>query len=83
MTPFTKFFLIGVLLMSERIARVDAHQRNIERYEGLLKSSLNETELRFVNQRLLEERRALAMVQLMSPSNPSQMIQLPLPDALR
>ena len=69
--------------MSERIARVDAHQRNIERYEGLLKSSLNETELRFVNQRLLEERRALAMLQLMSPSNASQMIQLPLPDAVQ
>ena len=42
--------------MSERIARVDAHQRNIERYEGLLKSSLNETELRFVNQRLLDRK---------------------------
>ena len=69
--------------MSERIARLHAHQRNIERYEGLLKSNLNETELRFVNQRLLEERKALAMVRLMSPSNPSQIIQLPLPDALR
>jgi hypothetical protein len=69
--------------MSERIARLSAHQRNIERYEGLLKSGLNETELRFVNQRLSEERRALAMVQPASASNPSQMIQLPLPDALR
>lgn len=69
--------------MSERVARLRAHQRNIERYEGLLQSSLNETELRFVNQRLSEERRALEMVQLMSPSNPSQVIQLPFPDALR
>jgi hypothetical protein len=71
------------MFMNERIARLHAHQRNIERYEGLLKSNLNETELRFVNQRLLEERRALAMLQLMSPSNPSQMIQIPLPDALQ
>ena len=68
--------------MSERIARVYAHQRNIERYEGLLKSNLNETELRFVNQRLLEERKSLAILQLMSPSDPSEIIQLPLPDAV-
>lgn len=69
--------------MSERIARLRAHECNIERYERLLQSDLNEAELRFVNQRLSEERRALELVQLMSPSNPSQMIQLPLPDALR
>lgn len=69
--------------MSERIARLLAHQRNIERYEGLLKSNLSETELRFVYQRLMEERKALAMVQLMSPSSPSQIIQLPLPDVVR
>ena len=68
--------------MNERIARVHAHERNIERYERLLKSSLNETEVRFVNQRLAEERRALAMLQLLSPSNPSQVIQIPLPEAL-
>lgn len=69
--------------MNERIARVSTHQRNIERYEGLLKSNLSETELRFVKQRLLEGQRALAMLQLMSPSDPSQMIQLPLAYALR
>ena len=69
--------------MSERIARLNAHRRNIERYEGLLKSNLNETELRFVNQRLLEERKSLAMLQLMCPSDPSEIIQLPLlPDAV-
>jgi hypothetical protein len=69
--------------MSERIARLHAHQRNIERYEGILRSSLSETELRFVNQRLSEERKALATVQLMSPTNPSQIIQLHQPEALR
>jgi hypothetical protein len=69
--------------MNEKLTRLQAIQNNIARYEGLLKSSLNETELRFVNRRLLEERRALAMLQLMSPSNPSKVIQLPFPDALR
>ena len=55
--------------MNERIARLRAHQRNIDRYQGLLKSSLSEIELRFVEQRLSEERLALVMLQFMSPSN--------------
>jgi hypothetical protein len=58
--------------MNERIARLRAHQRNIDRYQGLLKSSLSEIELRFVEQRLSEERLALAMLQFMSPSNSSK-----------
>jgi hypothetical protein len=56
---------------------LQAHQRNIERYEKLLKSKLNATELRFVEQRLSEERFALAMLQFMSPGNLSGMIELP------
>jgi hypothetical protein len=55
--------------MNERISRLRAHQRNIDRYQGLLKSSLSEIELRFVEQRLSEERLALAMLQFMSPSS--------------
>lgn len=55
--------------MNERITRLRAHQRNIDRYHGLLKSSLSEIELRFVEQRLSEERLAMAMLQFMSPSN--------------
>jgi hypothetical protein len=55
--------------MNERIARLRAHQRNIDRYQGLLKSSLSAVELRFVEQRLSEERLALASLQFMSPSN--------------
>jgi hypothetical protein len=74
---------IGEWFMSERIAREHAHRRNIERYEGLLKSRLNDTELRFVNQRLLEERRDLAVLQLVSPRDPSQLIQSPFPDMLQ
>jgi hypothetical protein len=52
--------------MSERANRLRSHQRNIDRYQGLLKSSLSDIELRFVEQRLSEERFALAMVQFMS-----------------
>jgi hypothetical protein len=57
--------------MNERIARLRSHQRNIYRYESLLKSSLSELELRFVEQRLSEERVALAVLQFMSPGNSS------------
>jgi hypothetical protein len=55
--------------MSERVNRLRSHQRNIDRYQGLLKSGLSDIELRFVEQRLSEERLALAMLQFMSPSN--------------
>jgi hypothetical protein len=57
--------------MNERIGRLRSHQRNIYRYESLLKSSLSELELRFVEQRLSEERVALAVLQFMSPGNSS------------
>ena len=63
--------------MNERIARLRAHQRNIDRYQGLLKSSLSEIELRFVEQRLSEERLALVMLQFMSPSNSFNKDDLP------
>jgi hypothetical protein len=55
--------------MNERIARLRAHQRNIDRYQGLLNSGLSAVELRFVERRLSEERLALATLQSMSPSS--------------
>jgi len=55
--------------MNERIARLRAHQRNIDRFQGLLKSSLSAVELRFIERRLSEERLALATLQSISPSN--------------
>ena len=58
--------------MSERVNRFRFHQRNIDHYQGLLKSGLSDIELRFVEQRLSEERFALAMLQFMSPSNASK-----------
>lgn len=71
----------GVVIMDEKIARLRAHQRNVERYEGLLKSNLSPTELRFVEQRLSEERFALALLQFMGPSSATAKIELP--DALQ
>ena len=58
--------------MYERTTRLRAHQRNIDRYQGLLRSGLSDIELRFVEQRLSEERFALALLQLMSPGNSSK-----------
>ena len=58
--------------MNERTTRLRAHQSNIDRYQGLLKSGLSDIELRFVEQRLSEERLALAMLQFMSPNNSSK-----------
>jgi len=55
--------------MNERIARLRAHRRNIDRFQGLLKSRLSAVELRFIERRLSEERLALATLQSMSPSN--------------
>jgi hypothetical protein len=58
----------GLMAMDDRIIRLQAHQRSIDRYERLLRSNLSAIELRFVEQRLLEERQALATLQLVSPS---------------
>jgi hypothetical protein len=55
--------------MSERAARLRAHQSNIERYEKLLKTSLSEIELRFLEKCLSEERFSLAMLEFVGPSS--------------
>jgi hypothetical protein len=44
--------------MKDKTTRLLAHERNIDRYQGLLKSGLSDIELRFVEQRLSEERLA-------------------------
>ncbi|MGA8902813.1 hypothetical protein [Bradyrhizobium sp.] len=58
--------------MNDKVARLRTHERNIERYETLLKSKLSEVELRFLEQRLSEERLAIAVLQFMSPGNSSK-----------
>jgi hypothetical protein len=72
---------LGVYGMSERMSRLRAHERNIDRYQRLLETKLNETEFRFVRQRLSEECFALAILQAMSQNNLSKEDQLP--DALQ
>jgi hypothetical protein len=56
--------------MGERNARLRAIKSNIDRYEGLLKSTLSDIESRFVERRLSEERFALAIEQSMSSGGP-------------
>jgi hypothetical protein len=67
--------------MDEKAARLRAHLANIDRYERLLQSKLNATELRFVERRLSEERFTLAMLQFMSQRNSESNITIP--DALQ
>jgi hypothetical protein len=53
--------------MDERIARLRAHQKNIVRYQGLLKTKLSEAEKHYLEKRLSEERSAISMLQFKSP----------------
>jgi hypothetical protein len=67
--------------MNNRAERLRAHQRNIDRYQNLMKTKLSTTELRFVEQRLSEERFTLAMLQFMGSRSLASDIGLP--DALQ
>jgi hypothetical protein len=60
--------------MSERIARLRTHQRNIERYQSLLKTKLNEAELQYLERRLSEERLAIATLQFIGCDPPDPQI---------
>ena len=51
--------------MTDKVARLRAHQRNMERYESLLKSDVG---LQFLEKRLSEQRLALAMLEFMRSS---------------
>lgn len=46
-------------MIDERIARLRAHQRNIDRYQGLLRTKLSELEFEFLKRRLREEQLAM------------------------
>jgi len=54
--------------MNIRLVRLRTHQRNIDRYEDMLKTKLTDVEREFVEKRLSEERLAIAVLQFMSPS---------------
>src|SRR5215471_4315035 len=51
----------------DKIARLRTHQRNIDRYQNMLKTRLTEIELHFVERRPSEERFAMEMLCFMSP----------------
>jgi hypothetical protein len=58
--------------METRIVRLRTHQKNIDRYEGLLQTKLSEAERQYIEKRLSEERLAMAMLQFMSPGLPAK-----------
>jgi hypothetical protein len=53
--------------MTERVARLRAHEANVERYQRLLKANLNDVESQHIQKLLSEERFAIAMLDFMSP----------------
>ena len=63
--------------MTDRIARLRTHQKNIDRYQGLLSTKLSETERRFLERRVSEERFAIAMLEFMSPAAHQKGLHLP------
>jgi hypothetical protein len=46
------------------------HQKNIDRYEALLKTKLTDAERQSLEKRLSEERLAIAVLQFMGPAPP-------------
>jgi hypothetical protein len=49
-------------VLDENVARLRAHQQNIERYQRLLKTKLTDLESKFLEKRLSEERFLMAML---------------------
>jgi hypothetical protein len=52
--------------MEKRIVQLRTHQKNISRYENMLKTELTDLERHFVQKRLSEERFTIALLQYMS-----------------
>ena len=52
--------------MEERISRLRAHLRNIDRYQSLLKTKLSDAEQRYLESRLSEERFAITTLNFTS-----------------
>ena len=49
--------------METKVIQLRAHQKNIDRYQGLLKTKLSGTERQYLEKRVCEEK--IAMLQLM------------------
>ena len=62
--------------METRIVQLRTHQKNIDRYEGLLETKLSEVERLYIEKCVSEERFAIAMLDFMSPS-PAKNMTLP------
>jgi hypothetical protein len=56
--------------MDERVARLRTHQKNLDRYQDLLNTALNKSETEFLESRLLEERLAMARLELFQETPP-------------
>jgi hypothetical protein len=54
--------------MDVRSVRLHTRQKNIDRYQGLLKTKLSEAEKQYLEERLSEERVAIAMLDVLNPS---------------
>ena len=52
--------------METRTVQLRTHQKNIVRYENMLKTELTDRERQFVQKRLSEERFTIALLQCMS-----------------
>ena len=52
--------------MQTRTVQLRTHQKNIDRYENMLKTELTDRERQFVQKRLSEERFTIALIQYMS-----------------
>ena len=46
--------------METRVVRLRTHQKNIDRYVGLLETKLSDVERQYIEKRLFEERSAIA-----------------------
>lgn len=58
-------------MIDQRVARLRAHHRNIQRYRNLLQTSLTEIEREFVEKRLTEEQSNLESLASLIPLHPA------------
>lgn len=58
--------------METRIVQLRTHQKNIDRYKGLLETKLSQVERLYIEKCVSEERFAIAMLDFMSPSPASK-----------
>jgi hypothetical protein len=66
------YLRVSTIMDEKRTALLRTHQMNIARYQKQLKFNLNEAEVNFLERRLAEERFAVAILDFMSPNDPSK-----------